>query len=111
MKAVYLFFLPLLSCGFLSGSPKSVDGGGSLDQCHWISDKGQISLTGISEAVGFASGWPLACPWRFCSFLFLVGLAQGDLLHSIDRRVGVLDLSDIPEKLILLQGWVNHMAA
>lgn len=41
---------------------------------------------------------------------FWEGQLKVTSLHSIDRRLGLLGLFNIPEKPILLQGWANHMA-
>lgn len=62
----------------------------------------------VSAAVGRASGWPLVRPWRLC---FCEGQLKVTSSYSVDRRVSLPELSDVPEKLILLQGCVNHMAA
>lgn len=41
--------------------------------------KGRFNSEEPQDIVGFTSARPLACPWRLCALLFLVGLAQGDL--------------------------------
>lgn len=55
----------------------------------------------VSAAVGRASGWPLVRPWRLC---FCEGQLKVTSSYSVDRRVSLPELSDVPEKLILLQG-------
>lgn len=46
---------------------------------------GYLSLEGVDSGDRcirgclFESDWPLACPWKFCAFRFLLGPVQGDI--------------------------------
>lgn len=87
-----------------------MEGGHSLGPGGWVFREevasGDTCFRGcwIRAWLAFGSSLEIVCVCVVFFFFFSKGQLKVTSLHSVDRRVSMLHLSDVPEKLILLQG-------